>query len=511
VSPVTEGQRKLITAGIMLATVMGSLDTTVVNVSLPHMQGSLSASPEQITWVLTSYMVASAVMVPISGWLAMRIGMKFMLLTAVAGFTLTSVMCGIATSLPEMVIFRMLQGVMAAPLAPLAQAVLLNINPPERYGRAMALFTMGAMAAPVVGPVVGGYLTDDLSWRWCFYINLPVGIASMLLLWAFMPREAPKPRQFDFLGFGALAVAVASFQLMMDRGPSQDWLASREICVEAVLAAVGLWVFVTHSLTAKHPLFDPALAKDRNFVATTIFTFFFSLVLFSSVALVPLLMQSVLGYPVLLAGIYSMPRGVLMMAVLQVMGRADTMLDRRLILAIGMGFIVFAFWRMSQFDLMMGPSTLISATLFQGVGQGVCSVALTTLAFATLNPALRAEASSLSNLMRFMGGSIGVALMQALTASSGQRAHAAFVTSITPGDPVVIAALPAQFSPDTVQGVLALNGEITRQAMMMAYLQDFRVMALLGLVTLPLLLLMRPPRRSAIGDGEPAPVDAHAA
>jgi len=508
VSPVAEGQRKLITAGIMLATVMGSLDTTVVNVSLPHMQGSLSASPEQITWVLTSYMMATAVMVPISGWLAARVGMKSLLLIAIAGFTLTSVLCGIATSLPEMVIFRMLQGVMAAPMAPLAQAVLMNINPPERYGRAMALFTMGAMAAPVVGPVVGGYLTDDLSWRWCFYINLPVGIASMLLLWIFMPREAPKPRQFDFLGFGALAVAIASFQLMMDRGPSQDWFDSREICVEAILAAMGLWIFITHSLTAKHPLFDPALARDRNFVSTTIFTFFFSMVLFSSVALAPLLMQSVLGYPVLLAGIISMPRGVLMMAVLQVMGRVDTMFDRRLILAVGMAFIAFAFWRMSQFDLMMGTDTLLSATLIQGVGQGTCSVALTTLAFATLNPALRAEASAISNLLRFMGGSVGVALMQAMTGSTGQRAHAAFAGQITPGDPVITAALPPHMSPDTVQGALALNGEITHQAMMIAYLHDFRVMALLALATLPLLLLMRPPRKGAVA--APA-VDAHAA
>ena len=216
---------------------MSALDTTVVNVALPHMEGSLSASPEQITWVLTSYIVAVAVMTPLSGWLITRFGIKPTMLVCVAGFTIASALCGAAVTLPQIVLFRMLQGALAAPLMPAAQVVLFNINPPERHGRAMAMFTMASVFAPVLGPVVGGYLTEDYSWRWCFYINLPAGVGAMVLLWRYLPREALQPRPFDFLGFGSLALAVSSFQLMLDRGTTQDWFGSREICIEAAVAA----------------------------------------------------------------------------------------------------------------------------------------------------------------------------------------------------------------------------------------------------------------------------------
>jgi DHA2 family multidrug resistance protein len=499
-----------ITLGIMMAAVMSALDTTVANVALPHMQGNLSASPEQITWVLTSYIVATAVTTPITGWLSARIGLKPMLLCTVAGFTVVSVLCGMATSLPEMVIFRTLQGVTAAPLMPLGQAVLLNINPPERYGRAMAIFTMAAVVAPVIGPVVGGYLTEDLSWRWCFYINVPAGVASILLLTIFLPREKPVRRPFDFLGFGSLAVAVASLQLLLDRGPTKDWFGSREICVEAVLALIALWVFVTHSLTARHPLFHPALARDRNFTTTTIFGFFFSILSFSSLTLLPLLMQGVMGYPVIWSGILSMPRGLAMMAVLQVMGRIDSLVDRRLLVTVGLALMITAFWQMAQFDLTMGGQTIVWATITQGVGQGIIFVPLSTLAFATMNPALRADASAINNLLRNMGGSIGIALMQAMMAFNTQTMHASLAAGAAPGDPVLRAGLPAAMSPDTVHGAIALNDEITRQATMVAFIDDFRLMVLIGFCALPLVLLLRQPRRAAAAPVE-AMVDAHAA
>jgi len=485
-----------ITAGIMLATVTSSLDTTVVNIALPHLQGSLSASPEQITWVLTSYIVATAVTMPISGWLAARVGLKPLLIVCIAAFTVTSILCGLATSLPAMVAFRLLQGMAAAPMIPLSQTVLFNINPPERYGRAMALFTMGAVAAPVVGPVVGGYLTDNLSWRWCFYINIPTGVGAIALLWLFLPKEARTPRRFDFLGFGSLAIGVAAFQLMLDRGASRDWFDSVEICVEAIIAATCFWIYLTHTLTTASPLFERSLFRDRNFVVSLLFGLSFSLLVYCSLALMPLMMQGVMGYSVMVAGLVSMPRGVLMMAVLQVMGRLDSLFDRRLLLAVGWCILGASFLAMAHFDLSMGPETIIAASALQGLGQGMIAVPLSTLAFATLNPALRADASSISNLMRFLGGSVGIATMQALTATNGQAMHASLAGHALPDSPVVRAGLPPYLWPGTETGALALNDMITRQATMVAYVDDFLLMFLLCVVSLPPILLFRKPPRT---------------
>jgi DHA2 family multidrug resistance protein len=495
VSAVAAASRGPIALGVMIATFISALDTTVVNVALPHMQGSLSASPEQITWIVTSYIVATAVIMPLSGWLAARVGLKRMLLVCIVGFTVASMLCGVAATLPEMVLCRILQGVLAAPLWPLAQAVLLNVNPPERFGRAMALFTMATVAAPVVGPVIGGYLTDNLSWRWCFYINLPAGAAAMVLLWTFLPPDATEPRRFDFLGFGSLAVAVAAFQLMLDRGPTEDWFQSREICAEAVFAVAGIWVYLTHTVTAEHPLFDPALARDRNFVGSTVFNIFFSMLMYCSFVVLPLMMQDLMGYTVTHSGVISTPRGVIIILLMQLMGRIDSLVDRRLLVAIGLGFIIAAFWRMSQFDLSMTGRDIVWATALQGIGQGIVFVPIATLGFATIRPALRPDASAISSLLRNLGGSVGVASMQAFTALNGQTMHASLAAHIRPDDPVVRAALPAYLSPGAADGAVALNAEITRQATMVAYVDDFRLMALTALLALPLILILRTPHR----------------
>lgn len=486
-----EDNRLLITCGILMATVMSALDTTVVNVAMPHMQGTLSASPEQITWVITSYIVATAVSTPVSGWLVARYGLKFMIIVCVAGFTVASVLCGIATTLPELVGFRLIQGALAAPLMPAAQAVLLNINPPERLGRAMAVFTMASVVAPAVGPVVGGYLTEEYSWRWCFYINIPAGIGAITLLASFLPSEPVAPRRFDFLGFGSIAVAIAAFQLVLDRGTTQDWFSSTEICIEAGVAATAFCVFVVHTMTTDHPLFPPAMLRDRNFVASVIFGFFFSVMMFASLTLLPLMMQGLLGYSVIHSGVLSMPRGVIMLVILPIMARVDLLVDRRLLVAIGVGFIIIAFYEMSHFDLEMDGGPIVWATSLQGIGQGMLFVPLATLGFATIPQVLRPDASALNNLVRNVGGSIGVAFMQALTAINTQTMHASLATYITPFDAMRRAALPDYLSPDSVQGAIALNAAITRQATMVAYLDDFRLMALIGVCSLPLLLLLR--------------------
>jgi DHA2 family multidrug resistance protein len=492
-----EGRRGLATLGLLLGTIVAWLDTSIVNVALPHMQGSLSASSEQITWIVTCYVVASVVAMPLSGWLAARVGAKSLLIASIIAFTLASMLCGVATSLPQMVLFRILQGLAAAPMGPLSQAMLFNINPPSRYGRAMALFSMGTVVAPIVGPVLGGYITDVASWRWCFYINLPAGVIGALLLFVFLPSDRSTPRKFDFLGYGSLAVAIAAFQLMLDRGPSLDWFYGWEVRLEAMVAAGGLWVFLTHTLTTRHPLFDPQIFTDRNFVVTTVFGFFLNLMLFSSLALLPLLMQGVLGYPVLVSGLVSAPRGLVLMAAAFAAGRLDGRVDSRVMIAFSVAMITVAFWRMAQFDLSMGPSTIVVATLFQGLGQGLIMVPLSTLAFVGIAPTLRADAAAATNLMRMLGGSVGVAMMQGLNAVSAPAMHAQLAAHLSPENAVARAGLPHGLWPDTVQGALLLDAEITRQATMVAFLNDFRLMVVVGVVCLPLLLFLRAPKRAA--------------
>jgi DHA2 family multidrug resistance protein len=486
--------------GLMLATVMSILDTTIVNVALPHMQGSLSASPEQITWVITSYIVATAAMTPATGWLAARFGAKHVILLAVVAFTVASMLCGLAENLPQMVLFRVLQGMAAAPIAPLSQATVFNITPPERYGRAAAMFMMGTVVAPVIGPIVGAYLTDALSWRWCFYINLPAGVGSNLLLWIFLPGAGGARRRFDVLGFASLAVAVASLQLALDQGPSRDWFGSREIQLEAVIAAMGFWVFVSHTLSAEHPLFDRSLARDGNLVAGTVFNFFFNMVLMTGVTLLPLMMQGVMGYPVILSGLVSVPRGAAMLATLVLVGRLDAVVDRRVLITLGLVFCICGFWGMSRFDLSMTSGMIVWATMLQGVGQAFVFVPLAALSFATVSPALRPDATAISSLLRNLGGSIGVAIMQALTAFNSQSMHAALAEHVAPGDPMLRSLLPRALWPETADGALALNAEINRQATMVAYVDDFRLMVVLALVCAPLIFLLRPPRRQPAPD-----------
>lgn len=489
-------QRVLITAGLVLAAMTSALDATIAIIALPHIQSSLSASSEQITWVLTSYMVAQAMVMPLTGWLTDRLGMKVLLVTCVCGFTVSSLLCAVATSLPEMVLYRILQGVLGAPLLALSQAVLLNIYPPHRQGHAMAIWSMSTALAPVAGPALGGWITEHLSWRWCFYINVPIGVVSLLLLFFAMPRASTKHRRFDFLGFGSLIIGVAALQLLLDRGTSKDWFNSREIWAEAILAAGAFWVFLMHTLTARRPLFDPEIARDQNFVASIAFGVFFNVVIFGGLTLLPLMMQGVMGYSVLTSGYYSTPRGLATFTVLLFAGRLDSLVDRRILVALGMTIMTYAYWRMAHFDLSMSGANIAVATAVQGFGQGLAMVPLTTLSYATLNPALRAEASGLGNLIRGFGGSAGIAGMQALAIQNTQSMHASMTGQIRLDDPVVSAGLPAWLSPGSPQGALALDHEITRQATMVGYVNDFRLMAVLGLICIPLILLFRNPRRA---------------
>jgi DHA2 family multidrug resistance protein len=496
-----------ITISIMLATVMNSLDTTIANVALPHIQGSVQAGPEQIGWVLTSYIIAAAIMTPLTGWLAGRMGRKRLFLVSIGGFVAASMLCGIATSLPELVLFRLLQGMFGASLIPLSQAVLLDINPPEKHGQAMAIWGAGAILGPILGPALGGYLTDNFSWRWCFYINLPIGILALLGVWLFISGDkTDRPRPFDFMGFGMLTVFVAGFQLMSDRGPANDWFASTETWIEAVLAAIGLWTFMAHTLTAEHPFFDRGLARDRNFVTASVFGFFVGVLLFSTMALLPPMMQVLMGYPVLTSGLVTMPRGLGSFAAMFIVGRLVGRIDTRLILFVGLSLNAIALWQMSHFDLSMTSGPFVVSGIIQGLGIGLIFVPLSTLAFATLPQALRPEGSAVYTLIRNLGASVGISIMQALVVANTQTMHASIAAKAIPTDPMVRYAMPPMFDLNTQGGLSALNGEITRQATMVAYIDDFKLMLFITIACMPMLLLMRGPGRSGAAGGP-----AHAA
>lgn len=493
IDPRDRANRWPITISIMLATVMNSLDTTIANVALPHIQGSVSASSDQITWVLTSYIVAAALVTPLSGWLAARIGRKRLFMISISGFTVASMLCGIATSLPEIVLFRLLQGVFGAALIPLSQAVLLDINPPEEHGQAMAIWGAGAILGPVLGPALGGWLTESLNWRWVFFINLPVGIMALLGVWLFIRGDkGERPRPFDFLGFGALVLFIGGFQMMLDRGPGEDWFSSPEIWTEALVGLAGLWIFIAHTVTAEHPFFDRRLAADRNFLTASVFGFFIGILLFSTMALLPPMMQNLLGYPVLTSGLVSMPRGIGSFIAMFIVGQLVGRIDTRLILMTGLSISCVALWQMMHFDLSMTAGPLIISGFIQGLGIGLIFVPLSTLAFATVSPELRGEGSSLYTLIRNLGSSVGISIMQALVVFHTRTMGASLSEHVDPSSPTVQAALGARVG--NPGGLMGIEGEITRQATMVAYIDDFKLMLIVTVLCMPMLLLMRKPK-----------------
>jgi len=484
--------RAIITVSVMLATVMNSLDTTIANVALPNMQGSVSASSDQITWVLTSYIVAAAIMTPMTGWLAGRFGRKTVFMVSIVGFTLASALCGAATTLGQIVAFRLLQGLFGAALIPLSQAVLMDIYPPEEQGSAMAMWGMGALLGPIVGPALGGWLTDNFSWRWVFYINLPFGIMAFLGVSGFIHNQkSATPVPMDLLGFGFLSVAIGAFQLFLDRGESQAWFDSREIWIEATVAALAAFLFLIHTLTTDRPFLPRALFGDRNFLTATITGFFIGILLFSTLALLPPMMEVLLGYPVVTTGIVTAPRGIGTWVAMFLVGRLINRVDARLIIMTGLMISAVSLWRMSGFNLQMDSHLIILTGIFQGFGIGLVFVPLTILAFGTLNPVYRADGAGVFTLVRNLGSSVGISIMQALFTSNTAKVHARLTEGFTG-----IGPLPPPFSLTNPAGAAILNGEINRQAAMVAYIDDFKLMAIVAVLLIPMLLLMRPAKRA---------------
>jgi DHA2 family multidrug resistance protein len=485
--------RIAITGAMMLATLMNTLDSTIANVALPHMQGSLSASQDQATWVLTSYILATAIMTPLSGWLSLKIGRKPMLLISITAFTVASMLCGVAQNLQEMVLFRFLQGAAGASVMPLSQTIMLDIYPQRLIPTVMSLWSATVILGPIIGPAVGGWLTENFSWRWCFYINVPIGALAISGIYIFMSRDrGGLQRPFDFLGFGALVAFVACFQLMTDRGPSQDWFGSREIWTYAIVAMVGFYVFVVQTLTAEHPFFHRDLAKDRNFVSCTMFGICVGALLFSTTALLPSFMQNLLGFSALQSGYASMPRGLGSLVAFLTVPYFIRWIGARRVLAIGIGTAVAALWMMAHFDLQMTAAPIMTSGVIQGFGVGLLFAPLNSLSYVSLNPIHRTEGTIVATMVRSLGSSLGISMMSASLTSTSALAHARLADRVNCGDPVLGATLPGPLNPCS-GGIAAFNGEVTRQAAMIGYDTIFAWMALFTVFLLPMLLLMRPP------------------
>jgi DHA2 family multidrug resistance protein len=495
----------MITLSIMLATIMQALDTTIANVALPHMQGSLQASQDQITWVLTSYIVASAIALPVTGWLCSQWGRRKVFIVSVIGFTIASALCGLSGSLGAIVAARLLQGIFGAALVPLSQAVLLDINPPEKVGSAMAIWGAGIMVGPILGPMLGGWLTENIDWRWVFFINVPVGAFALWGIVRYLPENKPASTKLDVFGFVMLSLAIGALQMFLDRGELVDWFDSWEIRVEVAVALVAFAFFIAHTATVEGAsFFKRDLIKDRNFVTGSVFGFVVGIVLYGTMALLPTFLQVLMDYPVVYTGEVTSPRGVGTMLAMIVVGRLVNRVDMRLIIATGFGLTAFALWQMSHFTLQMDSTPILLSGFIQGVGIGFTFVPLSAATFATLAPSLRNEGTPIYSLMRNIGGSVGISISQMLLTRGTAQAHEQIASLVNNGN-LALQSLPPGMGVDSMAGLAALNAEVTRQAALVGYLNDFWMMMALTLVTIPLLVLIRRSRAAARAvDAEPA-------
>ena len=485
--------RGAITVSIMLATFMQGVDTTIANVALPHMQGSFSAAQDQISWVVTSYIVAAAIMTPLTGWLAGRFGIKWVFFISVAGFTVASALCGVATSLAQMVIYRLLQGICGAALVPLSQSVLLQINPPHRHAQAMSVWGMGVILGPIIGPALGGWLTDQYNWRWVFFINVPAGVLAAAGILIFI-RETRHGRRegFDFFGFATLSLAIGALQMLLDRGELKDWFGSPEICVEAAISGLAIYLFIVHTATATERSFlNRDLLKDTNCIVGTVMMFLVGIPLYGTMTLLPTMLQDLMNYPVMTTGLVTAPRGVGTMVAMLVVARLIGRVDIRLVILTGLLVTAVAMWEMTGFSLYMGMGPIIVTGVMQGFGLGFVFTPLSTVTFSTLPRQLLTQGTAIFSLMRNIGGSVGIAIVEALLAENTQVVHSRLIEHLRPDNPLAQSQLASPYSLTDPSGIAALNAMATRQAAMVAYIDNFKLMMIMVIAGLPLVLLLR--------------------
>ena len=504
----------LVAVAVMCGTFMEVLDTTVVNVSLPHIAGSLSVSIDESTWALTSYLVANAIILPMTGWLANQFGRKRLLMLAVTGFTIASVLCGLATTLPMLVFFRIVQGATGGALQPISQAVLLEAFPPQDRGKAMGFWGLGIVVAPILGPVLGGWITENYSWRWVFYINLPVGVLSLYMTQRFVfdPSYIKRRAQsIDYWGMGLLAVGIGALQVMLDKGQQDDWFESALITTLAVVAFTTLLAFIVRELKTPNPVVDLRVLKVRTYATGVFLMTVLGLVLYGSLVLLPIMLQTLFGYPSLEAGEAMAPRGVGSLFMMPLVGMLTSKIDARKLLALGL-FIggITMIW-LGQLNLNAGYWDIFWPQLLQGAGMALLFVPLTTVSMATIAPQRMGYATSLFNLMRNIGGGVGIAITGTMLARTRQSNSALLGEHVSAFDPTttnVLEQLKAGFMAGgadivsaTNQAYVALYGMIQRQASMVAFVNIFRLLGFLFLVLIPLVLIMRRPKGSA---GPPA-------
>lgn len=487
----------LIAAAVMLATFMEVLDTSVANVALPHIGGNLSASTNESTWVLTSYLVSNAIILPAAGWLSSFFGRKRFLLACIVIFTLSSALCGAASSLGMLVFARILQGAGGGALQPIAQAVLLESFPKEKRGQAMAVFGLGIVVAPIIGPTMGGWITDNYSWRWIFYINVPVGILAMLMANAFIEDppyiRSQKPGRIDYIGFGLMALGLASLQLVLDKGQEEDWFESSWIFWFTLFGLAAIIAFIIRELQTKEPIVNLRIFKNRNFAVGTALMAMMGAVLYGSIALLPLFLQTLLGYPATQSGLAVSPRGFGSIVSMIIVGRLVGRLDSRYLIAFGFAVLGFATYMLSSINLDISMSSVVWPNIISGLAMGFIFIPLTTMAMGTLANQEMGNASGLFNLMRNTGGSIGIAVVTTLLSRGAQVHQAAMVSHLTPYDPAFQQRVQQLSGPaaSLQQAYGTIYGIVARQAMVMSFLDNFRLLAGLSLLCIPAVFLFK--------------------
>lgn len=495
----------LVVVGVMTASLLQILDTTIANVAIPHMQAALGATPDEISWVLTSYIVATAVAMPLTGWLADRIGSRRLFILSTAGFVLASMLCGMSQNITQMVLFRALQGAAGAFISPLSQAVMLDINRPSRQTQMMAVWGMGVMVGPILGPLLGGWLTDNWNWRWVFYVNVPLGALALAIMIAELPSRKVVKRRFDLFGFSMIAIAISALQLLLDRGNHLDWFESAEIWAYAVAIVSAAWIGGVHFMTTRQQtLFSREVFANRNFQVALVFMVVMGMLMFASMALMPTMLQRLFGYSVIGTGWALMPRGLGTLFSMQVSGFLSRRgVDPRLVMLLGFLLTGLSFWQMSAWSLEVGQWQILISGFIQGMGIGLLFIPVNTSAFATLAPTLRTEGASLLNLSRSLGASIGIAVSTALLSRNLQTSHSDLASHVTASMTALIdfSAID-RFQQLGTAALSVIDAEINRQAAMVAYIDNFYLMMWLSLAALPLVLLMRAPATTAAEKGE---------
>lgn len=491
---ITPSQRWQITIVVMAATLMQVIDTTIINVALPHMKGALGASSNEITWTLTSYLVSSAIFMPLTGYFSDRLGRKRFLILSIAGFTLVSGLCGASVTLSEMIIFRLLQGICGASLVPLSQAILADIFPPEERGKAMAIWGLGVMVGPILGPTLGGYLTDVSSWRWTFYVNVPVGIFTLLLA-NILPDSVKKERYMDWPGLILLSMGIGSLQFVLDRGNQEDWFSSTLICLMSYLASIGLLGFILRNLQdhSRKSVFDLKIFKDRNFALGSILLCIFGLGLYGMMVIQPLLMEGLYNYPALTTGLMLAPRGMSGMVSMLLVGKLITRIDPRTLIITGILISISGMAIGTHYSLNhISPFWLIWPMILQGFGLGMVFVPLSTIAFSTLAQEMRTEAAGLFSLLRTIGSSIGISVTMTLSTRGTQFFWNQLSGFLQPYNPALYQYLnPLQLKPTQPLGAALLSTELFKQAYMLSFVNVFAFIIWCFALMIPLTLLLK--------------------